>query len=112
MPYDETKEEEEANVEAQEKIIEERLNNFLELGQPIHISLKSGNFLNGILIKKVGNFFLLNERVLGLRHILPAEVFSVDLYMPKEKTDKPVEDSALDRAYDKNGGNGNSFYQP
>lgn len=83
MPYDETKEEGDANAD-RARIIEERLNNFLELGQPIHVSLKVGTFLNGILIKKVGNFFVLNERVLGLRHILPSEVFSVDLYVVKD----------------------------
>ena len=99
MPYD--KKEEDLDSENQkEKRIEERLQNFLELGLPVHISLKSGNFLNGTLIKRVGKFYVINERVLGMKHILASEVFSVDLYVPRggESIEAKREENKNERA--------------
>ena len=66
--------------ENEKKILNEKINYFFNNKTLLHINLKSGKFLNGIIIEISALFFIFNDRLEGDQPIFLSEIDSISPY--------------------------------
>ena len=66
--------------ENEQEILKDKINYFFKNKTNIHINLKSGKFLNGIIKEISDSFFIFDERLEGDQPVYLIEIASISPY--------------------------------